>query len=304
MASTLAVDEGRIRRHIVPILGRKLVRDITLDDVSSFMHSVRLGKTATTIKTGPRGVARVRGGTTAANRAVGLLGSIMTYAVRQKLRDANPVRGIEKPIDGRRERSISPEEYQRLGTALDELLKSGANPSAICASRVIALTGCRRSEVFGLRKTEVDAHHSCIRFDSTKSGQQLRPIGRAAFEVLVEVPILADSEHVFPAARGNGHLVDVKVFHRACEMADLPDLTLHGLRHGYASVAGELGYSDATIGVLLGHRSNTISGRYTHIPDPAAVTAASRVAATIAQRMKGEAPGADVVPLGRGTRGN
>jgi integrase len=304
MASTLAVDEGRIRRHIVPILGRKLVRDITLDDVSSFMHSVRLGKTATTIKTGPRGVARVRGGTTAANRAVGLLGSIMTYAVRQKLRDANPVRGIEKPIDGRRERSISPEEYQRLGTALDELLKSGANPSAICASRVIALTGCRRSEVFGLRKTEVDAHHSCIRFDSTKSGQQLRPIGRAAFEVLVEVPILADSEHVFPAARGNGHLVDVKVFHRACEMADLPDLTLHGLRHGYASVAGELGYSDATIGVLLGHRSNTISGRYTHIPAPAAVTAASRVAATIAQRMKGEAPGADVVPLGRGTRGN
>ena len=94
------------------------------------------------------------------------------------------------------------------------------------------------------------------------------------------------------------------MFHRACEMADLPDLTLHGLRHGYASVAGELGYSDATIGVLLGHRSNTISGRYTHIPDPAAVTAASRVAATIAQRMKGEAPGADVVPLGRGTRGN
>jgi integrase len=121
---------------------------------------------------------------------------------------------------------------------------------------------------------------------------------------LVEVPILADSEHVFPAARGKGHLVDVKVFHRACEMAGLSDLTLHGLRHGYASVAGELGYSDATIGVLLGHRSNTISGRYTHIPDPAAVAAASRVAATIAQRLKGESTSADVVHLGRGARGD
>ncbi len=303
-ASTLAVDEGRICRHIVPILGRKLVRDITLDDVSSFMHSVRLGKTAATIKTGPRGVARVRGGTTAANRAVGLLGSIMTYAVKQKLRADNPVRGIEKPKDGRRERPISPEEYQRLGDALDEILKSGANRWAVYASRVIALTGCRRSEVFGLRKDEVDVAHSCFRFGDTKSGQQLRPIGSAAFEVMAVAPMVEGAEYVFPAARGKGHLLDVKVFRRACEKADLPDLTLHGLRHGYASVAGELGYADATIGVLLGHRSNTISGRYTHIPDPAAVAAAGRVAAAIARRMKGEATGADVVPLGRGTHGN
>ncbi len=296
-ASTLSVDEGRIRRHIVPILGRKLVRDITLDDVSSFMHSVRLGKTAATIKTGPRGVARVRGGTTAANRAVGLLGSIMTYAVKQKLRADNPVRGIEKPKDGRRERPISPEEYQRLGDALDEILKSGANRWAVYASRVIALTGCRRSEVFGLRKDEVDVAHSCFRFGDTKSGQQLRPIGSAAFEVMAEAPMVEGSEYVFPAARGKGHLLDVKVFRRACEAAGLPGLTLHGLRHGYASVAGELGYADATIGVLLGHRSNTISGRYTHIPDPAAVAAAGRVAATIARRMKGEAVSAEVVNL-------
>ena len=296
-ASTLAVDVGRIRRHIVPILGRKLVPDITLDDVSTFMHAVRLGKTATTIKTGPRGVARVRGGTTAANRAVGLLGSIMTYAVKQKLRADNPVRGIEKPIDGRREMAISPEEYQRLGTALDDLLNSGANPAAVFACRVIALSGCRRGEVFGLRKTEVDAPHSCFRFGDTKSGQQMRPLGSAVFEVMAEAPMVEGSEYVFPAARGKGHLLDVKVFRRACEAAGLPGLTLHGLRHGYASVAGELGYADATIGVLLGHRSNTISGRYTHIPDPAAVAAAGRVAATIARRMKGETVSAKVVNL-------
>ena len=43
----------------------------------SFKHAVRLGETAATVKTGPRGVARVQGGDTAANRAVGLLGSIM-----------------------------------------------------------------------------------------------------------------------------------------------------------------------------------------------------------------------------------
>jgi len=217
--------------------------------------------------------------------------------IKQKLRADNPVRGIEKPKDGRRERAISPEEYQRLGSAFDELLKLGANPWAVYASRVIALSGCRRGEVFGLRKTEVDAPHSCFRFGDTKSGQQMRPLGSAVFEVMAEAPMVEGSEYVFPAARGKGHLLDVKVFRRACEAAGLPGLTLHGLRHGYASVAGELGYADATIGVLLGHRSNTISGRYTHIPDPAAVAAAGRVAATIARRMKGETVSAKVVNL-------
>jgi len=77
----------------------------------------------------------------------------------------------------------------------------------------------------------------------------------------------------------------VKLFYRACEMAGIEDITVHSLRHGFASVAGELGYADATIGVLLGHVSNTISGRYTHIPDPAALSAADRISETIANRM-------------------
>ena len=50
-ASTLDSDQGRVERHLKPLLGRKLVADITPDDVSNFMDAVRLGKTATTINT-------------------------------------------------------------------------------------------------------------------------------------------------------------------------------------------------------------------------------------------------------------
>ena len=221
----------------------------------------------------------------------------MSYAVKKNRRADNPVRGIEKAKDGRRERAISPDEYRRLGSALDQCLKDGANPWAVHAIRVIALSGCRKAEVFGLRKTEVDAHSRCFRFGDTKTGQQLRSIGSAALDLVLETPEMEESDYVFPASRGAGHLHDVKMFHKARDIAGIPDLTIHSLRHGFASVAGELGLSDATIGVLLGHHSNTISGRYTHIPDPAAAAAADRVAAAIARRMNGETDGAEVVEL-------
>ena len=74
-ASTLAVDEGRIERHIKPLLGEKLARDVIKADIERAMHAVRLGKTAVTVKTSPRGRAVVKGGPTAANRVVSLFGS-------------------------------------------------------------------------------------------------------------------------------------------------------------------------------------------------------------------------------------
>jgi len=291
-ASTLAVDVGRINRHIVPLLGKKSVREITTDDVIDFMHAVRLGKTATTENTGPRGIARVRGGETASARAVGLLGSILTYAVKRRLRDDNPVRGVEKPTDKQRTKTLNPTQYMKLGIALDKLLEDNANPYAIHAFRLLAVTGCRRTEVFSLRKDAVDNHHRCFRFEDTKGGEQVRPIGSAAFEVLADVPIQDGSEYVFPAAWGKGHLRDVKILEKACAMAKLEGITAHALRHAFASVAGELSYSDAVIGIMLGHRSNTVTGRYTHIPDPAGCSAADRVSNLIYRRMKGEGEGA------------
>ena len=39
-ASTLAIDKGRIARHIKPLLGRLRVAAVTLEDVECFMHDV------------------------------------------------------------------------------------------------------------------------------------------------------------------------------------------------------------------------------------------------------------------------
>ena len=95
-ASTLEIDKGRIERHIKPLLGKHPVAGVTRRDVERFLHDVAEGKTKARIKTKARGLARVRGGKTAANRSVGLLGAIFTYAVRHGMRADNPVHGTQR----------------------------------------------------------------------------------------------------------------------------------------------------------------------------------------------------------------
>ncbi len=90
-ASTLTIDRGRIARHIKPLIGRLKVAAVTREDIDQLLHDVAAGKTAADIKTGSRGLARVRGGKGAANRAVRLLGGIFTYAVARRYAARQPV---------------------------------------------------------------------------------------------------------------------------------------------------------------------------------------------------------------------
>lgn len=299
--STLATDDGRIKRHIKPLLGERQVQDITKKDIERFMHDVRLGKTAVVEKTGFRGKARVQGGDGTSRRTVGLLGSIFSYAVREGLRSNNPVTGIERAPDNKRTRSLSPEEYQAFAEALETLESEGANDVAIRAIRVLALSGCRRGEIYGLKRSEVDAHNHCLRFGDTKTGQQVRAIGQAALDLIVDAPEKKGCPYVFPGARGDGHLADTKLFRKACEMAELEGVTIHTLRHAFSTVANELEYSETTIAGLLGHGRHSITARYTHLVDRALVAAADRVSALIAVRMGLHVDeGAEVVNLRSG----
>ena len=121
--------------YIKPLLGRMKVAAVTREDVEGFMHDVAEGKTARKTKDGckKRGLAIVRGGTGTANRTVGLLGAIFTYAVRHRMRSDNPVRGIIRPAGNRRERRLSDDEYK---IARQSVAKS--------RSKYLACRCCRR----------------------------------------------------------------------------------------------------------------------------------------------------------------
>ena len=184
-ASTLAVDRGRIERHIKPLLGGLAVSAVTRDDVERFLHDVAEGKTAGKTKTAKkRGLARVNGGRTAATRAVGLLGGIFTYAARKRMRADNPAHGVERFADQERNRRLSDDEYAALGEGLRKAEAARMWPAAIAATRFLALTGWRSGEALGLCWTELDLARRTARLADTKTGRSMRPLSHAACDVL------------------------------------------------------------------------------------------------------------------------
>jgi integrase len=59
------------------------------------------------------------------------------------------------------------------------------NPTAIAAVRLLALTGCRRGKVLGLRWSEVDEAGRAFRLADSKESASVRPIGHPALTVMI-----------------------------------------------------------------------------------------------------------------------
>jgi len=280
---TILSDLGRIDRHIIPLLGTRRVRDLTSVDVARFIRDVIQGKTAVVEKTlALRGKAVVKGGRGAAARSAGLLGGILSFAVSEGVIASNPATGVKKPASEPRTARLSPADYRALGIALDAAVRNGVNPTAIAAVRPLALTGCRKGEVLGLRWNEVDEAGRAFRLVDSKEGASVRPIGSAAFAVLAELDRREGVQWVLPGERRDLPYGGLKgVWRNVLQRAGLSGVTLHTLRHSFASVAGDLGYAESTIGALLGHASGTVTGRYTHILDSVLIAAADHVASTV-----------------------
>ena len=211
------------------------------------------------MKTKPHGLARVTGGRTAAVRAVGLLGGMLTYAREIGYVEKNPAHGVRKPADKRRSFRLAPEEYRALGTALEAAERRGEHWQAISAIRLLALTGCRRSEILNLKWSEVDFKGSCLRLGDTKTGASIRPLPEPARAILAHLK--RDGDYVFPGV-SRADRSYASVFPKAWRRIVGPDYSPHGLRHAYASAAHELGLGELTIKALLGHARLGVTSGY------------------------------------------
>jgi hypothetical protein len=255
------------------------VAAVTRADVERFMHGVAEGRTAQRKASGKkRGLSNVRGGKGAASRTVGLLGALFTYSVKKGMRPDNPVTGIVRYADNTRDRRLSDADYGALGGGLAALAgpqplredgkpgKTAIWPAALAVTRFLALTSWRSGEALGLRWQDVDLVSRTARLPDTKTGASMRPLSHAACDVLRTIARDRPTGLVFPASRGSGTMSGFpSFFARIVKAGGLPDdVTPHVLRHSFASLANDLGYTEATVGMLVGHKGSGVTRGYIH----------------------------------------
>jgi integrase len=286
--SSIEADKGNARSHIKPLLGRKLVIDLRQSDVARFIQNVTAGKTAKTEKSdNPRGLVKVTGGPIAAARAAALLGTMMSYARSQGIVEYNPVHGVTKPTASPRTRRLLAHEFKAIGDALEEATLNRWAWQGIAIIRLAAFTGCRIGELKQLKWSEVDIEAQVLDLADSKTGQSTRPLPKAAITVLSAIEREGGNPYVFTGQHGeNTHYGGTTRFYRQLfKAAGLAGVTPHVLRHSFASVGADLGFTDSTIGACLGHAGSGITSRYTHRLDSVLIAAANKIADEVENQM-------------------
>lgn len=281
--SSLKMDESRISTHIKPLLGKRIARHLTIADVEQMQADVQSGNTAKP-RSGGRG-GRAVGGPGVASRCLGTLQAILGHAKHKGLLAEHPTKGARKLAINKRTRRLSLSEIEALGKAIAYAHRNGENETALAVVRTLILTGYRRQEVQAMKRAWVNADGGFVAFPDTKSDAQIRAIGPEAVRIILAQPEVVGNPHVFPSRTSEGPFTAASAcFQRLCKLAGIEGATLHTLRHTFASIAGELGFSELTIRAMLGHASQNVTQDYIHI-DQALKLAVRQTSDEIARRL-------------------
>jgi integrase len=283
----IAIDQGRINAHIIPLLGKVKLSELTRARIEGFRDAVARGDTRQETKTKARGLRRVTGGEGAASRTLRLLSSILSFGVREGLLQINPALGVEKTPDRCLERFLSTDEMRTLGEVLVQAEASPVPKSAIAIIRMLALSGARKGEIEKLKWSEVDLQTGFLRLSASKTGAKLIPISGPMRGILEVQATRRINDWVFPDTNNVAYFLGTpKVWLKVRAMAALDDVRLHDLRHSAASfgLAGGLGLE--VIGKLLGHQDIKTTRRYAHLSDGYMRAAAESMAGGIAELLQ------------------
>jgi len=297
------VDRYNLHNHLRPLLGRKLVRDLTKDHLVVWQDQVANGATAKREKSlKKRGVINITGGPGAAAKAIRCVAAMLEWARERGYVIVNVARDVKKIQDGERERYLQDDEAARIWNAVEDMVADGTLAERLgVAFKLILLTGARIGEIRGLKWSEIDLQRKLVFLPPArhKSGGRNKP--KALELPLAAVQLLKafreNSPHgpfVFPAqapqAQGDraakvpDRFVDEPMsppysqWDRVLARARVSDASFHVLRHTFASQVMADNTGLLTLSKMLGHARVSTTQRYAHLAPSAGATAADRVA--------------------------
>jgi len=184
----------------------------------------------------------------------------------------NPLQHVSlEPERHIRDRVLSPEEFDRVVEMADDWLR----PILLVAYH----TGMRQGEIRSLRWEQLDPKTGCMRLGAhdTKNGEgRLIPLNRTLLDRFGTLPRYLGSPYVFPhpgklaAWQVDTEAVDVRYhgsyishrFARACQKADVANVTFHDLRHTFVTNARRAGIDYFRIMAISGHKTMLVFKRY------------------------------------------
>ena len=219
-----------------------------------------------------------------ANYGLDVFRRIMNFAVARGYIRANPVQGTRRNRRPSLTRFLSIEEIGRLHRVLDGQTRKGSRQQADII-RILLFTGCRRSEIVGLRWSEI--HGDMLVLADSKTGPRKVPLNNQARRIIERQPRSA-SPFVFPSARDPARPrgPELNLWYRVRSEAEIEEVRLHDLRHTHASHAVMNGVPVPVVSRLLGHSNVRMTLRYAHLGNREIEDAAESIGQSIAAIME------------------
>ena len=130
--------------------------------------------------------------------------------------------------------------------------------------------------------------HGCLRLADSKTGEGVIPLGTAALAVLASLDRSAPDDLVIESAKRGARIALTKPWHRLRKAGQIgPDVTLHSLRHTFASWSVMGGFTTAQTGAVLRHKSAQTTKGYEHHALDSQRRTAEAVSAAIAATANG-----------------
>jgi integrase len=190
-----------------------------------------------------------------ANRAQQGLSRFFNWLCERDILESSPCAGVKPPSkENARTRVLSDQELVALWSACDSI----DEPARSCV-RMLMLTGQRRGEVAGMRRSEIDGDVWHLAPERMKGGQaHLLPLSARALSILQAMPNGRDL--VF--AVGQGPLTHFERVNEEVDAIIQPTTpwTWHDIRRTVATGMASLGVPIPVVEKILNHTSGTFRG--------------------------------------------
>lgn len=266
-----------VRNHLSPALGRICLRELTAAQIQLYLRRKEAeGLSSNTVR-----------------KHLGVLHNALEQARRQNLISRNAAEQVTPPAPTR------PDHHFYDPQTMSQLFEALAGTSMEPVVKLAGYLGLRRSEICGLKWSNVDRANKIITIaeartavnghavdKGTKNRSSIRRLGYQGLADLDEIlerlwqqrqsdmarlgDAYADQDFVICHDGGLPYQPDYlsNRLQRVLKRTGLPYVTLHGLRHSFASIANSCNVSLFGISKALGHSStNTTTQVYMHLFD-------------------------------------